>query len=121
MDLSFLANKVYAAPTITDLCDGNYKSGLLKGLPCDRPIADMEDILKITKNIVTDLVLPVVGVIFTIMIIFGGLQYISSAGNKDRIAGAKKTLTFAIIGLLLVILSEVIIGIVANFLGGGIV
>jgi heme/copper-type cytochrome/quinol oxidase subunit 2 len=54
------------------------------------------------------------------MIIYGGVLYISSAGNEEKIQKAKQTLTAAIFGLIIVILAYAIISFVASTLGEGI-
>ncbi len=56
----------------------------------------------------------VVGVIAVIMIIIGGLQYITSGGESGKITGAKNTLLYAIIGLIIVALAQIIVKFVIN-------
>ena len=117
-----LTNIAYAAAlTATKGCStGKYTDGILKGLPCDTPIRDLNTVLVFVRNIVSDFLLPIVGTVFVIMLIVGGILYISSAGNQQRVDSAKKTLTAAIIGLLIVTLAYAIIAIFANMIGGGI-
>lgn len=93
-------------------------AGFLKGLPCDRPVSDIWVIITVTKNAIATFVLPAVGTLFLIMFIYGGIIYISSAGQPDRIKKGKDTLTAAIIGLFLIVLSEVLVGILTTAIGG---
>jgi hypothetical protein len=51
----------------------------------------------------------VVGVIAVIMIIIGGVKYITSGGDASNVTGAKNTILYAIIGLVVVALSQVIV------------
>lgn len=51
----------------------------------------------------------VVGVVSVIMIIIGGLKYITSAGDSGNVSGAKNTILYAIIGLVIVALAQVIV------------
>jgi hypothetical protein len=51
----------------------------------------------------------VVGVVAVIMIIIGGLKYITSGGDSSNITGAKNTILYAIIGLVIVALAQVIV------------
>jgi hypothetical protein len=95
-----------------------YNDGILKGLPCDRPVNDVWTTVMAIKNLITNVLLPVVGVIFSIMFIVGSILYITSNGNQQRVDQGKKTLTYAIGGLILVILAEVLIGLFAALLGG---
>lgn len=49
-----------------------------------------------------------------VMIILGGLQWLTSAGNEEKVAGAKKTISSAVIGLILIILAWAIVIFVAG-------
>jgi hypothetical protein len=51
----------------------------------------------------------VVGAISIIMIIYGGFRYITSGGDSNRVGGAKNTLIYAIIGLIIVALAQLIV------------
>ena len=51
----------------------------------------------------------VVGSICVIMIIYGGFRYVTSGGNDSNISGAKNTIIYALIGLVIVALSQVIV------------
>ena len=58
------------------------------------------------------------GALSVLFIIVGGLQYITSAGNEERMETAKRTLLYAIIGLIAVVLALVILKLVNNTLRG---
>lgn len=51
----------------------------------------------------------VVGAISIIMIIYGGFRYITSGGDSNRVGSAKNTLIYAIIGLIIVALAQLIV------------
>lgn len=51
----------------------------------------------------------IVGVVAVIMIIAGGLKYITSGGDSNKVGAAKNTLIYAIIGLVIVALAQVIV------------
>jgi hypothetical protein len=51
----------------------------------------------------------IVGVVAVIMIIFGGLRYIISGGDSGNVSGAKNTIIFALVGLIIVALAQVIV------------
>lgn len=111
-------------PLIITNADGTtekaYSKGILKGVSCERATKTLEEVLLIVRNIVTTLLLPIVGILFLIMMMIGGILYITSAGNQQRADRGKKILTAAIIGLLIVTLSYTLIAIFANIIGGGI-
>lgn len=51
----------------------------------------------------------IVGIISVIMIIIGGLKYITSGGEASNISGAKNTIIYAIVGLVIVALAQFIV------------
>jgi lysylphosphatidylglycerol synthetase-like protein (DUF2156 family) len=51
----------------------------------------------------------VVGVIAVIMLFVGGLKYITSTGDAAKVTSAKDTILYAIIGLVVVALAQVIV------------
>ena len=71
----------------------------------------------ITLYIIQQL-LKVVGILALAFIIIGGFQYITSAGNEEQAETGKKTLTNAIIGLVIAILSYTIVIVIINALYG---
>lgn len=64
------------------------------------------------NKLLTDIVnifSAIVGVIAVIMIIVGGLRYITSGGDSSKVGAAKNTLIYAIIGLIVVALAQIIV------------
>lgn len=51
----------------------------------------------------------IVGIIAVIMIIYGGFKYITSGGDSGNVSGAKNTLIYAIVGLIIVALAQFIV------------
>lgn len=56
----------------------------------------------------------IVGLISVFMLIFGGLKYITSGGESSNVQGAKNTILYAAIGLVVVGLAQVIVSFVLN-------
>jgi len=56
----------------------------------------------------------VVGIVSVIMIIMGGFRYITSGGDSGKVTSAKNTIVYAIIGLIIVALAQVIVAFVVN-------
>jgi hypothetical protein len=50
-----------------------------------------------------------VGVICVIMIIVGGLKYVTSGGESNNVSGAKNTIMYALIGLVVVAMAQIIV------------
>ncbi len=70
--------------------------------------------LKSFLVIIQNWLLSIVGGLAILFIIYGGFIYITSAGNQQRVELAKKTLTYAILGLVLVVLIGLIFGIITG-------
>jgi uncharacterized membrane protein len=51
----------------------------------------------------------IVGVIAVIMIIVGGLKYITSGGDSGNVSSAKNTILYALVGLVIVALAQFIV------------
>lgn len=60
----------------------------------------------------------VVGAISVIMIIIGGFRYIVSNGDSTGVSGAKNTILYAIIGLVIVLFAQVIVRFVLTNISG---
>ena len=58
--------------------------------------------------------LSVLALVSVVMIIVGGFRWMFSSGNEERIDSAKKTISSAIIGLIIVLLSWAIITFVVS-------
>jgi hypothetical protein len=95
---------------------GDCEEGITGGLDCGSASVDEEgadddaservdSIIKTVINIFS----IVVGVVSVIMIIIGGLKYITSGGDSGNVTGAKNTILYAIIGLVVVALAQIIV------------
>lgn len=70
-----------------------------------KPTTSLDDTIATVINVLSSLV----GVIAVIMIIIGGYRYITSGGASDKVTSAKNTLLYAVIGLVIVALAQVIV------------
>ena len=59
-------------------------------------------------------VLMFAAAVAVLFLILGGLQYVTSAGNKDRIEKAKQTILYSVIGLIVIALSYAIVAFVST-------
>lgn len=62
-------------------------------------------------------VLIAVGIICVVFIIIGGIRYATSGGDPDKVKSAKNTILYALIGLVIAILANVIVQIVFQVTG----
>lgn len=56
----------------------------------------------------------IIGAVSVIMIIYGGFRYITSGGDSNGVTAAKNTILYAIIGLIIVALAQIIVNFVLN-------
>lgn len=67
---------------------------------------------------IVEYLMGLVGVIAVLMLIWGGVMYMTSAGNEEKINTAKKIITGAIIGLVVALLAYLIVDQVIKALTG---
>ncbi len=107
-----------AAGIKSDLCTGaNAAAGLGADKDCGTAgksgTSGISGLKKLASDIVTYFSI-IVGAIAVIMIIYGGFRYITSGGSSERVGSAKSTLIYAIIGLIIVALAQIIVHFVVN-------
>ena len=66
---------------------------------------------------ITNTILFAVGLISVVMLIFGGIRYVISGGDQKKVTDAKNTILYAIIGLIISILSFAIVNFILNSIG----
>jgi hypothetical protein len=108
-----LASAQTATNNISSICSG--VNGDLSGGSgtCDQSSStSLNNVIKFALNLISIFV----GITAVIMIIIGGFKYIVSGGDSGRITGAKDTILFAIIGLVVVALAQIIVHFVLSSL-----
>ncbi len=81
-------------------------------------VATLRCVPIVIKNVV-QWALIFAGVVALFLIIFAGFKFVTSKGDPQEVDNAKKTLTYAIIGLLLILLSFAILNLIASVTGVG--
>jgi cytochrome bd-type quinol oxidase subunit 2 len=92
------------------LCSGSNidLSGNTQG--CDTGSTGIGKLIRTIINVLS----VIIGAIAVIMIIIGGFRYIVSAGNPEQAKNARNTILYAIIGLVIVALAQIIVHFVLN-------
>lgn len=67
-----------------------------------------------TITTIINILSVVVGIVAVIMIIIAGFRYITSGGNAERTKNARNTILYALIGLVIVALAQIIVKFVLN-------
>lgn len=89
-------------------------SSVASGAACAQP-AGTADNLFVANGIfqqISNTLIFLVGAIAVIMLIIGGLRYVTSNGEASSIKGAKDTITYAIIGIIVAMLSYALVSFV---------
>ncbi|MGF7229100.1 MAG: hypothetical protein ACQR33_03885 [Candidatus Saccharibacteria bacterium] len=85
----------------SDVCGG----AALAGGSCT---SDTTSLTTTIRNII-NLFSIIVGIVAVIVVIVAGFRYVTSGGDSSKISGAKNTLIYAIVGLVIVALSQAIV------------
>ena len=107
----FSVGVVSAANIQEGLCTGAAVDQPNSGAGCANTDEAGSSVQKVASDVI-NLLSWVVGVISVIMIIVGGFRYITSGGASDKVTGAKNTIIYAIIGLIIVALAQFIVNFV---------
>lgn len=88
------------------LCAGaEFSTGSQSCSNTQQATGKVQQIIRLIINIFS----IIVGVVAVIMIIIGGLKYITSGGDSNNVTSAKNTILYAIIGLIIVALAQIIV------------
>lgn len=96
---------VYAAPSCpsNNTPKGQVYSGLGSAGDCDE--SGVTDFISTTVNILS----IVIGIAAVIVIILSGFKFITSGGDSSKVATAKNTLIYALIGLVVAALAQFLV------------
>ena len=97
------------AATTTASSTGGSSEHLINPLPVDNLTAMF---LFIVKGF-----LAIVGVWGVLFVIVGGFRMVMAAGNEEQYLAAKKTITWAILGVVVAVMSFSVMAIVQNLIG----
>jgi len=114
-----LSASVSAAPIDQNSINGNLcagSNGDLSGNANNSNCSGNQATSRVSDLITTiiNIISAVVGIIAVIMIIVAGLRYVTSGGKEEGVKNAKNTILYAIIGLVVVALAQLIVHFVLN-------
>lgn len=97
-------------------CSSDPSSGLVGGSGCahgtDQPVTLFGDGGIFTT--IVNILLYIIGAVAVIMLIIGGVRYVVSGGDSAAVTGAKNTILYAVIGIVVAILAYAIVNFVIN-------
>lgn len=103
-----LSPAVHAGSFKDDACSGVSDVG--DGSKCGDGGAAFEGVFATIVSILS----YVVGVVAIVMVIVAGFKYITSGGDSGKVASAKNTLIYALVGLIVAALAQTLIHFVLN-------
>lgn len=109
--LALASARVAGALSLMDVFNGEYKG---EGQPSSL-FGGANAIIPRVINIM----LFIVGILAVIMMIYGGIRYVLSGGDNNKVKDAKNTILYAIVGLVVAILGYAIVGWIVSILGSG--
>ena len=81
----------------------------LNGTVCEANSPESEEKVNNMIKLAVNIFSIVVGIVSVIMIIVGGFMYVTSGGESGKITNAKNTILYAIIGLVIVAMAQIIV------------
>ena len=108
--LIFSANFCLAQALLEDSSQVKYEGSLEEG------DFTLNDFVRVGMR-VTEIILGIVGSLALLMFIYGGLMFIISSGNSEKVTKAKEIIIGAVIGLVIVFTSYMIIQFTMDALG----
>lgn len=91
----------YAAVDTKSVCEGISQAGG----GCEADSVPLTTVIRLVIRILS----LIAGVAAVIMIVIGGLKYITSGGDSSKVASAKTSILYAIVGLIIVALAQFIV------------
>lgn len=104
-----LAAEPVAASAQSDICSGLGEAGG----SCNGGSGPINHTLANIANLIS----VIAGIAAVIMLIVGGLKYITSNGDANNISSAKSTIMYALIGVVIVALAQAIVHFVLGKVG----
>jgi intracellular septation protein A len=102
---------VYASKASADASQGWGYTNAPTAVPTDIEAAIMN---------ITNYVLGFITIVATLIIIYGGILYLTAAGNQDQIGKAKTTIVYGIVGIIICGLAYAMVIVVSTvILSGG--
>lgn len=119
--ISLLATVSLVADTSVSAVCSTSNLSISSGADCARGNQQPADLFGGENSIfgrVTNILLFLVGAISVIMLIIGGIRYVISGGDQAQVTGAKNTILYAIVGIVVAFLAYAAVNFVTQALAG---
>lgn len=113
LSLTGLLFKLFATPAHADVGLGSISGPGKFMTGGGSPGSQLEDLISTGIGALT----VMAGLAFIIYFLYGAISYVTAGGKPDNTAKAQKTITDAAIGLIIVVITYFIVGIIGSILG----
>ncbi len=101
------------APTVSAVDGYDNASKYTSGDKAGQGAGQSTDLMTILNTII-NVALGVIGFVAVVMIIVGGVQYTTSAGDAAKVTKAKNTIMYGVVGLVIALLAFAIVNFILN-------
>jgi hypothetical protein len=118
---ALLLGVAFVAPATANAGCDITSGGINNGIECATPAESKKQLVGdggIFQTIV-NILLFIVGAISVIMLIVGGIRYVVSGGDQSAVTGAKNTILYAIVGIVVAFLAYAAVNFVVTQLASG--
>jgi hypothetical protein len=95
------AQQVFAVDASDAVCESLGATGA----ECSEGGSGIDTVLRVALNLLSF----IAGVIAVIMLMIAGIKYLTSQGDSGSVSGARNTIIYALVGIIIVVLSQSII------------
>lgn len=111
--LALVFSFVTAPVSLAENVDVNTGNPLQSGTESAKGRGQNDSLTNVFR-IVVNILLFIVGAVAVIMLVIGGLRYVTSNGDQNAVTGAKNTILYAIIGIVVAFLAYAAVNFVVN-------
>jgi hypothetical protein len=119
---TFFANDADCVPTpTTETTKKDNTKGCIEGVNCvklQNPLGEGRDDLRIVVGQVIQKVLTIIGSITLLVFVIGGVMWLTSGGNQEKVTKGTKTMVYAVIGIVVIFSAYAILNTVIRTLTG---
>ena len=89
-------------------------TGLTGGADCAKGAGQQTDLFGANGvfKTITNVLLYIIGAVAVIMLIIGGIRYVTSGGDSGAVTSAKNTILYAVVGIVVAILAYAVVNFV---------
>lgn len=112
--LLMAAAPVFVHAQSSDVNSGLNELGTKIGANTSTGFFNSRDSVVLLIGKIINIMLFISGAVAVLFVVIGGFMYLTSAGNEEQAGKGRKTIEYALIGLVIMILAYVVVSVVVN-------